>query len=84
VHDGKLAFLVTVDKKVDNCCATVECSDAEKRLSSLESKTNTILQCIKANNRSSDPISKKERPSRDLNPSRSLDSSKTPVRDFRI
>ena len=73
MHDGQLAFLVTVDKEVDNCCATVECSDIENRLSSLESKTDTILQFIQANNCASYPIPKKKRPSRDLNPSRSLD-----------
>jgi hypothetical protein len=71
VHGGKLAFLV--DKEVDKFCATDEYCDVENRLSSLESKTNTILQFILANNTSSYPIAKKERPSRDLNPSRSLD-----------
>ena len=40
---------------------------------SLESKTNTILQFIEANSCASYSITKKERPSRDLNPSRSLD-----------
>ena len=72
-HNGKLAFLVTVDKKVDNCCATVEASDIENCISSLESKTDAILQFIQANNDSGYSTSKKERPSRDLNPSRSLD-----------
>ena len=72
-HEGKLAFLVAVDKEVDNCCATSQNMDVENRVSSLESKTNTILQFLEANNCASYPISKKERPSRDLNPSRSLD-----------
>jgi hypothetical protein len=72
-HDGKLAFLVTVDKKVDNCCATADCNDIENRLMELESKTDTVLQFIEAHNRASYQKAKKERPSRDLNPSRSLD-----------
>ena len=29
MQDGKLAFLVTIDTKVDNFCAKVECSDIE-------------------------------------------------------
>ena len=72
-HDGKLAFLVTVDKEVDNSCATSQNPDIENRLLSLESKTGTILQFIQANNYAGYPISKIKRPSRDLNPSRSLD-----------
>ena|SRR5450759_3007639 len=72
-HDGKLAFLVTVDKKVDNFCATADYNDVENRISSLESKTEAILDFIKGNRFSSKPIAKKKRPSRDLNPSRSLD-----------
>ena len=72
-HEGKLAFLVAVDREVDNCCATSDSIDVENRLSSLESKTDTIFQFIEANNCASYSISKKERPSRDLNPSRSLD-----------
>jgi hypothetical protein len=80
MHDGKLAFLVAVDKEVDNFCATDECGDVENRLSSVESKTDIILRVIEANNCASYPISKNERPSRDLNPSRSLDSLRKAVR----
>ena len=72
-HEGKLAFLVTVDREVDNCCATSQNPDIENRLLSLESKTATILQFLQANNDADYSISKIKRPSRDLNPSRSLD-----------
>ena len=43
------------------------------RLDALESKTDEIFRFIQANNGFSGSIAKKERPSRDLNPSRSLD-----------
>ena len=73
MHDGKLAFLVAVDKEVDNFCATDERGDVESRVLSLESKTDTILQFIQTNNGNTYPTAKIKRPSRDLNPSRSLD-----------
>jgi hypothetical protein len=63
MYDGKLVFLVTVDKKGDNFCATVECGYIENRISSIESKTNTVLQLIEANSCSSNLILKKERAS---------------------
>jgi len=66
-----------VDQEANNCCATPDCNDVEKRLSSLESKNNTILQLIEAHGYDSYPIAKKERLSRDLNPSRSLDRAFT-------
>jgi hypothetical protein len=63
--------------ETSNCCTTADCNDIEKRVSSLESKNNTILQFIEADGYDSYPIAKKERPSRDLNPSRSLDRAFT-------
>ena len=65
-----------MDQEANNCC-TPDCKDVEKRVSSLESKNNTILQFIEADGYDSYPIAKKERPSRDLNPSRSLDRAFT-------
>ena len=73
VRDGKLAFLVTIDKKADNCCTTAEDNGVENRSLSLESKTDAMLQFLKAINNADYSNTKKERPSRDLNPSRSLD-----------
>jgi len=58
-NKGELAFLITIDEKSCNYVAT---DNLDKRLSSLESKTDTILQFIQANNRSSYPIAKNERP----------------------
>ena len=69
-NNGKLAFLITIDEKSCNHVAT---DNLDKRLSALENKTDTLIQFISANNTASYPITKKERPSRDLNPSRSLD-----------
>ncbi len=45
----------------------------EKRLASLESKINALTHYFSGTASSAPSISKKERPSRDLNPSRSLD-----------
>ena len=45
----------------------------EMRLTSLESKIDELVNRIPINKGSGQPISKKKRPSRDLNPSRSLD-----------
>ena len=69
-NNGKLAFLITIDEK---SCNTVATDNLDKRLLALENKTDTLIQFISANNSASYPITKKERPSRDLNPSRSLD-----------
>ena len=68
MHEGKLAFLVAVDKEVDNFCATDECGDVENRLSSLESKTDIILRFIEANNCASYPITKKRAPESGFEP----------------
>ena len=76
-RDGRLAFLVTADRKVDNFCATAEPSDIENCIASIESKTNTVLQLIEANSCSSNLILKKERSSLDLNPGLSLDRAFT-------
>jgi hypothetical protein len=73
VHEGKLAFLVVSDKKVDNCCATLQNIDADTCISELESKTDTILRFTKQITASRALTAKIKRPSRDLNPSRSLD-----------
>ena len=75
-NDGKLVFVVTVDDKVGNFLAAAQNIDVENRLSSLESKTDTILKFMDANNCVSYPKSKKERQSRNLNPSRSLHHSR--------
>ena len=69
-NNGKLAFLITIDEKSCNHVAT---DNLDKRLSALENKTDTLIQFISANNSANYPITKKKRPSRDLNPSRSLD-----------
>jgi hypothetical protein len=69
-NNGKLAFLITIDEKSCNLVAT---DNLDKRLSALENKTDTLIQFLEANNSAAYSIAKKERPSRDLNPSRSLD-----------
>jgi hypothetical protein len=62
-NKGEFAFLITIDEKSCNYVAT---DNLDKRLSSLESKTNTILQFIQANNAPSNPISKKGAPKSEL------------------
>jgi hypothetical protein len=42
MHDGKLAFLVAVDKEVDNCCLQSLEKDVEFRLSALETKIKSL------------------------------------------
>jgi hypothetical protein len=46
-NDGKLVFLVTVDEKVGNFVAT---DNVDNRISELESKTDTIIKFLEANN----------------------------------
>jgi hypothetical protein len=49
-HDGKLAFLVTVDKKVDNCCLQTPEIDTESRLSALETRIQSLEDTLINNN----------------------------------
>ncbi len=42
VHDGKLAFLVTTDQRVDNCCTTLDYLRVESRLNALETKIEEL------------------------------------------
>jgi hypothetical protein len=56
-NNGKLAFVITVDEKVGNQVAT---NDVDSRISELESKTDTILKFLEANNCAGYPISKNE------------------------
>ncbi len=49
-HEGKLAFLVTVDKKVDNCCLLTPETNADSRLSALETKIQSLEDTLIDNN----------------------------------
>ncbi len=42
VHDGKLAFLVTTKREVDNCCLLASESESETRLSTLENEISDL------------------------------------------
>ena len=50
MHDGKLAFLVAVGKKVDNCCLQTPEIDTESRLSTLETKIKSLEDELIADN----------------------------------
>ena len=56
---------------------------ADSRLSALESQIAELKSLIFRSASSADSDIKKKRPSRDLNPSRSLDSLGKAVRDFK-
>jgi hypothetical protein len=45
-HQGKLAFLVTVDKPVDNCCLLGPRTDTELRLQALESEIKQLKSLL--------------------------------------
>jgi hypothetical protein len=60
-NNGKPAFLITIDEEVGNLVAT---NGVDKRLSALESKTDTILQFLEANNSECYSITKKKRKSK--------------------
>ncbi len=45
-HDGKLAFLVTIDQKVGNCCTTLDERETKSRLAALESELKDLKQLI--------------------------------------
>ena len=48
-YEGKLAFVMTVDKPVDKICANEERSQVEERLSSLESQINELKSLLFSN-----------------------------------
>jgi hypothetical protein len=50
MHEGKLAFLVAVDKEVDNCCLQTPEIDTESRLSFLETKIQSLEDELIAHN----------------------------------
>jgi len=45
-RDGKLAFVMTVDKKVAKFCANSECNDLDQRLSAIESQIVEIKSLL--------------------------------------
>ncbi len=79
-HESKQAFLVvlsddgkTLDKVIKPVIKLESYRDLNERLFSLESKIAELISLILKSASYIDAKSKKKRPSRDLNPSRSLD-----------
>ena len=68
-NNGKLAFLITIDEEVGNLVAT---NKVDNRISKLESKIDTILQFLKANNPKKLLNKKTKGRGRDSNPRRGL------------
>ncbi|GEM_PF-421574 len=75
-HEGKLAFMVTVDKKVDNCCLQTPEIDTESRFSNLETRIQSLEDTLIANNEIFGSKNEKDKKikgrGRDSNPRRGL------------
>jgi hypothetical protein len=60
-HQGKLAFLVTVDKKVDNSCLLKPQLDVKARLSAIESQITELKSLILQNENHYLPENRKQK-----------------------
>jgi hypothetical protein len=67
-HQGKLAFLVTVDKPVDNSCLLAAETDTQSRLSGLESQIAELKSLLLLNESTSIQKIKKEAPESGFEP----------------
>ena len=67
------AFVITVGDSVDKFCANLEQNQMAKRLSALEQRLASLEKLFYKSQATLSQKTKKKRPSRDLNPSRSLD-----------
>lgn len=61
-HNGKLAFLVAVNKKVDNSCLRTPEKDTENRLSQLESQISDLKSLILHKDSNPDAYKENKRP----------------------